>query len=89
MTGASNIIGLLFSIAIWCSVVDASNFSKPHTHTGKVEPFQPGDPNIKLDGKAKGILKSGKPYQVRETCIILSETYDMLIVHQTYLKIFI
>jgi hypothetical protein len=44
--------------------VDASNFNKPHTHTGKVEPFQPGDPKVKLDGKALGILKAGKPYQV-------------------------
>lgn len=46
---------------------DASNFNKPHTHTGKVEPFQPGDPKVKLDGKALGILKAGKPYQV---CLI-------------------
>lgn len=45
--------------------VQASNFNKPHSHTGKVEPFQPGDPNVKLDGKAKSILRSGKPYQVR------------------------
>ena len=45
-------------------MVDASNFSKPHAHTGKVEPFTPGDPKIKLDGKATSILKAGKPYQV-------------------------
>lgn len=45
--------------------VQASNFNKPHSHTGKVEPFKPGDPNVKLDGKAKSVLKSGKPYQVR------------------------
>ena len=44
--------------------VEASNFSKPHAHTGKVEPFTPGDPKIKLDGKATSILKAGKPYQV-------------------------
>ena len=44
--------------------VHASNFNKPHSHTGKVEPFIPGDPKVKLDGKAKSILKSGKPYQV-------------------------
>lgn len=66
--------GLLF-VAASCVVVlkpsspnffvQASNFNKPHSHTGKVEPFQPGDPNVKLDGKAKSILKSGKPYQVR------------------------
>mmetsp|Transcript_26028 Transcript_26028/g.62499 ORF Transcript_26028/g.62499 Transcript_26028/m.62499 type:complete len:337 (+) Transcript_26028:20-1030(+) len=66
-----NSIGLLFAIVI-CSVVNpssffvlGSNFNKPHSHTGKVEPFQPGDPKIKLDGKAKGILKSGKPYQTQ------------------------
>ena len=61
---------LLFSIAISvCDLhssffVHASNFNKPHSHTGKVEPFIPGDPKVKLDGKAKSILKSGKPYQV-------------------------
>lgn len=45
-------------------VAEASNFNKAHAHTGKVEPFQPGDPKIKLDGKATSILKAGKPYQV-------------------------
>lgn len=29
-----------------------------------MEPFQPGDPKIKLDSKAMSILKAGKPYQV-------------------------
>jgi len=74
MTGIINMIGvLLFAIAISvCDLhsssslffVHASNFNKPHSHTGKVEPFIPGDPKVKLDGKAKSILKSGKPYQV-------------------------
>eukprot|EP00581_Thalassiosira_minuscula_P009936 CAMPEP_0183708044 /NCGR_PEP_ID=MMETSP0737-20130205/4438_1 /TAXON_ID=385413 /ORGANISM="Thalassiosira miniscula, Strain CCMP1093" /LENGTH=336 /DNA_ID=CAMNT_0025935831 /DNA_START=113 /DNA_END=1123 /DNA_ORIENTATION=+ len=44
---------------------NASNFNKPHSHTGKVEPFQPGDPKVALDGKAKSTLKSGKPYQTQ------------------------
>ena len=61
MTGRLNLLRIL---AIAIIGVDASNFNKPHSHTGKVEPFKPGDPNVKLDGKAKGILKSGKPYQV-------------------------
>ena len=43
----------------------ASNFNKPHAHKGKLEPFQPGDPKVKLDGKAKNILRSGKPYQTQ------------------------
>jgi len=43
----------------------ASNFNKPHSHTGKVEPFKPGDPQIKLDGKACTILKAGKPYSTQ------------------------
>eukprot|EP00985_Skeletonema_marinoi_P011206 scaffold5307_cov129-Skeletonema_marinoi.AAC.1 len=47
------------------AVVEASNFSKAHAHTGKVEPFSPGDPKIKLDGKATSILKAGKPYQTQ------------------------
>ena len=54
----------VIAAAIICGVDAASNFNKPHSHTGKVTPFKPGDPNVKLDGKAKGILKSGKPYQV-------------------------
>lgn len=45
--------------------VCASNFNKPHSHTGKVEPFKPGDPHIKLDGKACSILKVGKPYSTQ------------------------
>ncbi len=61
MTGRLNLFGIL---AIAIIGANASNFNKPHSHTGKVEPFKPGDPNVKLDGKAKGILKSGKPYQV-------------------------
>mmetsp|Transcript_9667 Transcript_9667/g.20292 ORF Transcript_9667/g.20292 Transcript_9667/m.20292 type:complete len:346 (+) Transcript_9667:40-1077(+) len=62
----------LFAIAIffgsnrWQSrFAYASNFNKPHSHTGKVEPFQPGDPKVKLDGKALRILKDGKPYQTQ------------------------
>jgi hypothetical protein len=58
-----NILSYLFFIVL-VSCIDASNFNKPHTHTGKVEPFQPGDPKVKLDGKALSILKTGKPYQV-------------------------
>ena len=59
-----SIIVTVIAAAIICGVDAASNFNKPHSHTGKVTPFKPGDPNVKLDGKAKGILKSGKPYQV-------------------------
>ena len=64
---------ILISIIVAISVSNlayASNFNKPHTHTGKVEPFVPGDPDVKLDGKAKSILKSGKPYQVNIRCIL-------------------
>lgn len=64
----NGIISLLLSLLIAIIGVDlssASNFNKPHSHTGKVEQFQPGDPKIKLDGSAKSILKKGKPYQVR------------------------
>ncbi len=61
-------LNLFVILVITIVVADASNFNKPHSHKGKVEPFKPGDPNVKLDGKAKGILKSGKPYQVR-ACI--------------------
>ena len=68
MTDLTNILGLIFAVAICVDpsllFANASNFNKPHAHTGKVEPFKPGDPNVKLDGRAKGILKNGKPYQV-------------------------
>jgi hypothetical protein len=33
-----------------------------HPHTGKLAPFQPGDPGIELNGKALEVLRSGKPY---------------------------
>ena len=68
-----SIKNILISVIVAISVsnlVHASNFNKPHAHTGKVEPFVPGDPNVKLDGKAKSILKSGKPYQVNINCIM-------------------
>lgn len=71
---ATKVAAVLFAfLAVWLDpacrpgvLVHASNFNKPHSHTGKVTPFTPGDPNVKLDGKAKGILKAGKPYQVRD-----------------------
>lgn len=43
--------------------------AESHPHQGKVTPFQPGDPKVKLDKKALKILQSGKPYQTQ----ILSE----------------
>ena len=63
-TPTRRIYSCLLLLALYTSYIDASNFNKPHTHTGKVEPFQPGDPKVKLDGKALGILRTGKPYQV-------------------------
>mmetsp|Transcript_33376 Transcript_33376/g.60147 ORF Transcript_33376/g.60147 Transcript_33376/m.60147 type:complete len:335 (-) Transcript_33376:141-1145(-) len=72
MTGRNtNLIGLLVAIAISFDpsslffFAHASNFNKPHSHTGKVEPFLPGDPKVKLDGKAQNILKAGKPYSTQ------------------------
>ena len=67
------VMGSLFVIAIGFEgcrpflSVDASNFKKPHAHTVKVPPFKPGDPHVKLDGKACAILKGGKPYSVSPT----------------------
>ena len=57
------IISILF-ICIFDVVVDASSFNEPHSHRGIVTPFQPGDPKVHLDNKAKDILSQGKPYQV-------------------------
>jgi len=44
---------------------NAASFNEPHTHTGKVTPFEPGDPKVSLDRKATAILSSGKPYQTQ------------------------
>jgi len=83
-----SIKNILISIIVAISVsnlVHASNFNKPHTHTGKVEPFVPGDPNVKLDGKAKSILKSGKPYQVNTRCILyMLWIYNDICIFNTY-----
>jgi hypothetical protein len=46
-------------------VVEASSGGGDHPHQGKVTPFAPGDPNVKLDRKALSILDDGSPYQVR------------------------
>lgn len=40
--------------------------SEGHPHSGKVKPFEAGDPKVDLDGKARSILSDGEPYQVRE-----------------------
>jgi len=69
MMSIKNILISIVAISV-SNFVHASNFNKPHAHTGKVEPFVPGDPNVKLDGKAKSILKSGKPYQVNTRCML-------------------
>eukprot|EP00978_Attheya_sp_CCMP212_P003361 scaffold6952_cov48-Attheya_sp.AAC.1 len=58
-------LALLWTAAAVVVVVHASDFNKPHPHTGKVTPFQPGDPKVSLDGKATKILKTGKPYQTQ------------------------
>eukprot|EP00560_Eucampia_antarctica_P010007 CAMPEP_0197828816 /NCGR_PEP_ID=MMETSP1437-20131217/5338_1 /TAXON_ID=49252 ORGANISM="Eucampia antarctica, Strain CCMP1452" /NCGR_SAMPLE_ID=MMETSP1437 /ASSEMBLY_ACC=CAM_ASM_001096 /LENGTH=286 /DNA_ID=CAMNT_0043430211 /DNA_START=141 /DNA_END=998 /DNA_ORIENTATION=- len=47
------------------SLCEASSFSEPHPHNGKVTPFEPGDPKVPLDGKALQILESGKPYKTQ------------------------
>lgn len=41
--------------------------AEAHLHTGKLTPFQAGDPGVKLNGKALKILSSGKPYQTQVT----------------------
>lgn len=70
MPGRKSTVGVLFAIVAGFNVPSqfvayASNFNKPHSHTGKVELFQPGDPKITLDGKATSILKAGKPYSTQ------------------------
>jgi hypothetical protein len=54
------------STSILAPIVEARGpSSSAHPHQGKVTPFQPGDPNVKLDGKALTILSNGNPFQVR------------------------
>ena len=43
--------------------INASDINAPHSHTGRVSPFEPGDPKVPLNTKAKSILSSGSPYQ--------------------------
>jgi len=50
--------------SLYFSPALANNGGSGHPHQGKVTPFEPGDPNVKLDGKAEGILKNGNPFQV-------------------------
>lgn len=54
---------LLF--ALLKTSANASSFNEPHSHQGVVTPFQPGDPKVPLDSKAKHILGQGKPYQTQ------------------------
>lgn len=41
----------------------ASDPDVPHAHSGKQQPFPPGNPNVSLDRKALSTLASGKPFQ--------------------------
>jgi len=52
-------LGLIYS------PTSANNSLSGHPHQGKVTPFEPGEPNVKLDGRAEGILKSGNPFQTQ------------------------
>jgi len=68
MTGyntTSFIITISLTFSLFSLVCDASSFYESHSHTGKVKPFEPGDPKVPLDGKAKATLNSGKPYETQ------------------------
>ena len=54
---------LVFTFGIESSSGDSSTV---HPHQGKVSPYPPGDPKIKLDDKALALLNTGQPYQVRK-----------------------
>jgi hypothetical protein len=57
---------ILISLAIIALLLTGHHVdAEAHPHQGKVTPFQPGDPKVKLDGKAISILKQGKPYQTQ------------------------
>lgn len=53
----------IFIITLQC--VFGSSFSEPHYHQGIISPFEPGDPKVKLDGKAIKILKAGHAYKTQ------------------------
>ena len=44
---------------------DKKNTPPHHPHQGKITPYQPGDPKVKLDSKALDTLNSGQPYQTQ------------------------
>jgi hypothetical protein len=44
---------------------DSAAMDEPHPHQGKVAPFSPGDPKVKLDMGALQVLESEKPYQTQ------------------------
>jgi len=45
--------------------ISSRTSGEPHPHTGKVTPFQAGDPGVTLNRQALGILSAGKPYQTQ------------------------
>lgn len=55
----------LVQFLIQLGLIHGSSFSEPHDHQGVVKPFEPGDPNVKLDAKAINTLKAGNPYQTQ------------------------
>mmetsp|Transcript_20409 Transcript_20409/g.42567 ORF Transcript_20409/g.42567 Transcript_20409/m.42567 type:complete len:291 (-) Transcript_20409:46-918(-) len=55
----------LFLLSLTAPFTDAADAKSPHPHSGKVPPFKPGDPKVKLNKKALKLLKNGKPYQTQ------------------------
>ena len=59
---------LLFFVAFLAALVQQTNASteqQSHPHKGKVTPYLPGDPHVRLDENALETLHSGKPYQTQ------------------------
>ena len=57
------LVPLMLMLLFLPGLILASDSSVPHAHTGRQQPFAPGDPSVSLDKKALSILASGRPFQ--------------------------
>lgn len=68
MTRFPRFAGLLLWLGTLCSLplyTLSASADEPHPHNGVVQPFQAGDPGVKLDRAAEALLRQDKPYQTQ------------------------
>jgi len=54
-----------FLFLLGSQLIESASFDKPHSHQGKVSPFEPKAPSVKLDSKALATLDNGDMFKTQ------------------------